>query len=205
MSTNEVRAIADEAARFGKDVAAHAYGGPGAVAAITGGVRSLEHGPMLTGDEIGLIARHGVYWVPTLGAFSKRQSSQFHPQVAERQRAAFQTALAAGVRIAFGTDVGGYEHGRQMDEFEIMQEYGMAPSDIVRSATTIAAELVRANGRLGTVSPGAAADLIAVAGDPTTDIGSLRSIQLVIKEGRICHNGTGTRLPHPEFCWTPSK
>jgi imidazolonepropionase-like amidohydrolase len=96
------------------------------------------------------------------------------------------------VRVAFGTDIGSYDHGRQMEEFSLMVRYGMEPIAAIRSATTTAAEVLRRSGLIGTLADGAHADLIAVDGDPTTDIESLRRVHLVIKEGRVFRDDLGS-------------
>lgn len=204
MTTSDVRALVGEARRFGRDVAAHAYGGAGARAAIIGGVRSLEHGPTLTREELSMLAKHGTFWVPTLGAFIERPDDAGHGLV-KRHENAFRVALEAGVRIAFGTDVGAYDHGGQMEEFRLMVEYGMTPLEAIHSATTVAAELLRMGGRLGTLAAGAAADLIAVDADPARDIGALRHIRFVTKDGRVFRDDDGATAANPELLWTPSR
>lgn len=205
MTVQDVSAIVAEAARYRRDVAAHAYGGDGAQAAILGGVRTLEHGPLLTEDDLGLLAERGTYWVPTLGTYHKRQHTDFDRRFVKRHEGAFRRALELGVRIAFGTDVGSYDHGGQMAEFALMVEYGMEPMAVIRSATVIAAEALRRDGQIGTLANGAHADLIAVNGDPLTDIGSLTRVQFVTQDGRVFRDDTGAAAKTPELAWAPSR
>ena len=166
---DEMRLIVGEAKRFSRDVAAHAYGGAGALAAIRGGVRSLEHGPLLTDADIAAMVEEGTYWVPTLSTYRKlgpyweKQPAEFHQRFVERHRSSFERAWAAGVKIAFGTDVGSFPHGEQRYEFELLVEYGMTPVEALTTATSTAASLLRRAGELGTLTAGAVADLVAVA------------------------------------------
>ncbi len=190
-STEDVAVIVAEARRFGKDVAAHAYGGAGARAAILGGARTLEHGPLLAEEELRLLAERRTYWVPTLAVYQRRRGTDFERRFAGLHEAAFRRGLELGLRIAYGTDIGSFGHGGQMDEFSLMVGYGMAPIDAVRSATVVAAELLRRPGEVGTLANGARADLIAVAGDPAADIESLRRVRLVVKDGLIFRDDLG--------------
>ncbi|MEV4253077.1 amidohydrolase family protein [Spirillospora sp. NPDC049652] len=205
MTVEDVSAIVAEAARYRRDVAAHAYGGDGAQAAILGGVRTLEHGPLLTEDDLRLLAERGTYWVPTLGTYHKRQHTDFDRRFVSRHEGAFRRALELGVKIAFGTDVGSYDHGGQMSEFALMVEYGMEPMAVIRSATVVAAEVLRRDGQVGTLADGAHADLIAVDGDPLTDIGSLTRVQFVTQGGRVFRDDTGAAADTPELAWAPSR
>jgi imidazolonepropionase-like amidohydrolase len=205
MTVEDVAAIVDEAARYRRDVAAHAYGGDGAQAAILGGVRTLEHGPLLTEDDIRLLAERGTYWVPTLGTYHKRQNTDFDRRFVKRHEGAFRRALELGVRIAFGTDVGSYDHGGQTVEFALMVEYGMEPMAVIRSATVIAAEVLRRAGEIGTLADGAYADLIAVDGDPLTDIESLRRVRFVAQSGRVFRDDAGAIAKMPEIAWKPAR
>jgi imidazolonepropionase-like amidohydrolase len=205
MSTEDMAAIVAEAARFRRDVAAHAYGGDGARAAILGGVRTLEHGSLLTEDDLRLLAEHGTYWVPTLSVYYKRQRTDFDHRFVKRHEEVFRRALELGVRIAFGTDIGGYEHGEQMLEFALMADYGMAPMEIIRSATVVAAETLRKDGQVGTLAAGAHADLIAVEGDPLADIDSLTRVRFVAKAGRVFRDDLGAAAQLPEIAWRPAR
>jgi imidazolonepropionase-like amidohydrolase len=200
-----VGVIVAEAARYRRDVVAHAYGGDGAQAAIRGGVRTLEHGPLLTEDDLQLLGESGTFWVPTLGTYYLRQHTDFDRRFVKRHEGAFRRALELGVRIAFGTDIGSYDHGQQMQEFSLMVSYGMEPIAAIRSATSTAAEVLRLAGQIGTLADGARADLIAVDGDPVTDIESLRRVHLVIKEGRVFRDDLGLAAKVPDAAWGPAR
>lgn len=194
---DEIRLIVGEAKRFRRDVAAHAYGGAGALAAIRGGVRSLEHGPLLTDADIAAMVEEGTYWVPTLSTYRKlgpyweKQPAEFHQRFVERHRSSFERAWAAGVKIAFGTDVGSFPHGEQRYEFELLVEYGMTPVEALTTATSTAAALLRRAGELGTLTAGAVADLVAVSGDPTTDISAINNTVLVVRDGIVQFDPAG--------------
>lgn len=205
MTADDVGVIVAEARRYRRDVAAHAYGGDGAQAAIRGGARTLEHGPLLTDEDLQLLRECGTFWVPTLGTYYLRQLTDFDHRFVKRHEGAFRRALELGVRIAFGTDIGSYDHGRQMEEFSLMVGYGMEPLAAIRSATTTAAEVLRLSGLIGTLADGAHADLIAVDGDPMTDIESLRRVHLVVKEGRVFRDDLGLAAKLPGIKWAPSR
>lgn len=194
-TTEEIRAVVEEAARWRRDVAAHAYGGEGARRAIEAGVRSIEHGMMLDDRTIASMVEKGVYWCPTLSVYMPEANlpgveGEFARRVVASHKRAFQAALKAGVKIVFGTDVGAFPHGTSAREFGLMVAYGMTPLEAVRSATVRAAELLRMEGRIGVVTPGAYADLIAVEGNPLDDIRALERVRFVMKNGEIV-KGTG--------------
>ena len=191
VSLEDVQAVVNEARRWRRDVAAHAYGGDGAKNAILGGVRSIEHGMLLDDDAMGLLKQHGTYWVPTLSVYAAgldKDQTDFTRRIVDRHRLSFQKALARGVKIVFGTDAGAIEHGTQAVEFRRMVEYGMKPLEAIRSATTVAAELLRMEGQIGTLAPGAYADVIAVEGDPLQDIAALQRVRFVMKGGLVVAN-----------------
>jgi imidazolonepropionase-like amidohydrolase len=190
MSVEEVKAVVAEARRWSKDVAAHAYGGDGGRNAILGGVRSIEHGLFLDADLIRLLVDHGTFWCPTLYVYSAepgldRFGQAFMDGIRARHRQAFRWALEAGVKIAFGTDAGGFEAGENAKEFKVMVEYGMTPVDAIRSATVRGAELLRRDNDLGRVAPGCFADIIAVHGNPLDDITALEKVAFVMKDGVV--------------------
>ncbi len=188
LSTDEVRAIVAEASRWRKDVAAHAYGGAGARAAVEGGVRSLEHGMMLDDDTLRLMAQRGTYWCPTLSVYvpdGKVDEPDFTNRIVASHKRAFQAAMKLGVKIVFGTDVGAFPHGTSAREFVRMVDYGMTPLEAIRSATTRAAELLRMEKQIGTLAAGAYADVIAVDGDPLADISALQRVRFVMKGGKV--------------------
>jgi imidazolonepropionase-like amidohydrolase len=189
LSIDDVRAIVAEAARWRRDVAAHAYGGAGARAAVEGGVRSIEHGMMLDDDTLRLMVQRGTFWCPTLSVYASDTGTEMpgdlmHRIVASHKRV-FQSAMKMGIKIVFGTDVGAFPHGTSAREFVRMVDYGMAPIDAIRSATTRAAELLRMEKQVGTLAPGAYADVIAVDGDPLADITALQRVRFVMKGGVV--------------------
>jgi imidazolonepropionase-like amidohydrolase len=187
-SLEDVRAIVQEAARWHRDVAAHAYGGEGAKNAIRGGVRSLEHGMMLDDEALRLLVEHGTYWVPTLMVYVPRapeDDTELRRKIVASHKAVFQKALRMNVKIAFGTDAGAFEHGTQAREFQMMVDYGMKPLEAIRAATTRASELLRMEKQIGSIEPGKFADIIAVEGDPLADINALARVRFVMKAGQV--------------------
>jgi imidazolonepropionase-like amidohydrolase len=187
-SLEDVRAIVQEAARWHRDVAAHAYGGEGAKNAIRGGVRSLEHGMMMDDEALRLLVEHGTYWVPTLMVYVPRapeDDTELRRKIVASHKVVFQKALRMNVKIAFGTDAGAFEHGTQAREFQMMVDYGMKPIEAIRAATTRASELLRMEKQIGSIEPGKFADIIAVEGDPLTDITALQRVRFVMKAGQV--------------------
>ena len=187
-SAEDIRAIVTEAARWHRDVAAHAYGGEGAKNAIRGGVRSLEHGMMLDDEGLRLLVEHGTYYCPTLSVYIPKtpdEDTELRRRIVASHRQVFQKAMRMGVKIVFGTDVGAFEHGTNAREFELMVEYGMKPLEAIRAATTRAAELLRMEKQIGVVEPGKYADIIAVEGNPLEDIRALRRVNFVMKAGQV--------------------
>lgn len=190
VSEAQVRAVVEEARRWRRDVAAHAYGGDGARAAILGGVRSIEHGALLDRAAIRLMAERGTYFCPTLSNFTPATALSGYPgaivqRVMVRHKEAFQEALRAGVKIAFGTDAGRVKHGTNAGEFELMVGLGMEPMRAIQAATSVAAELLRMEDEIGSVRPGLQADLIAVGGNPLEDVKLLQDVRFVMKAGRV--------------------
>ncbi|HVT59235.1 MAG TPA: amidohydrolase family protein [Thermoanaerobaculia bacterium] len=188
LSEDEVRAIVAEAARWHRDVAAHAYGGAGAKNAIRGGVRSLEHGILLDDEGLQLMLQHGTFWCPTLSVYvpeTPADDTEMRRRIVAHHREVFQKAMRLGIKIVFGTDVGAFEHGTSTRELVRMVDYGMQPLEAIRSATVRAAELLRLQGQIGTLEPGKSADLIAVAGNPLDDIRALTRVVFVMKSGQV--------------------
>ncbi len=188
----EAKAIVDEAHRLGKRVAAHAIGSDGIAAALRAGVDTIEHGDGLTDELLDVMARKEVYWVPTIsvGAYVAPGRAGNWPKMVETERNAFRRALQKGVKIAFGTDAGGFDWKglAQASEFHYYVEYGMTPMQAIRTATATAAELLGWSDRLGTLEAGKLADLIAVSGDPLSDITELEHVKFVIKGGKVFKN-----------------
>ncbi len=187
-SEDDLRAVVEEARRWGRDVAAHAYGGEGAKNAIRAGVRSIEHGMLLSDEELDLMVKHGTWWCPTLSVYipeSKEDDTPLRRRIVAHHKEVFQKAMRKGVKIAFGTDVGAFEHGTSARELRRMVDYGMSPLDTIRTATVRGAELLRMEKLIGTVEPGKYADVIAVEGDPLSDIGAFERVVFVMKGGEV--------------------
>jgi imidazolonepropionase-like amidohydrolase len=137
-----------------------------------------------------LMAERGVYWAPTLSNFTPTQALQGYPKdfiarVMARHAEAFRNALKAGVKIVFGTDAGRVKHGTNAGEFALMTSLGMSPLQAIRSATSVGAALLRMEDRIGAVKPGLQADLIAVRGNPLSDIKTLQDVRFVMQGGRV--------------------
>jgi imidazolonepropionase-like amidohydrolase len=188
VSLEDVKAVVAEAARWRRDVAAHAYGGEGAKNAIRGGVRSIEHGMLMDDEALKLLVEHRTFWCPTLSVYlpeTAEDNTEFRRRIVAHHKEVFQKAMKMGVKICFGTDVGAFEHGTSAREFLKMVEYGMKPIDAIRSATTRAAELLRMEKQIGSVETGKLADIIAVEGDPLNDIKALTRVTFVMKGGKV--------------------
>lgn len=185
----EARAIAEETKRLGRRVAAHAIGSDGIAAALRAGAQSIEHGDGITDSLMDVMVRQGVYWVPTVtvGVYVAGPRGGIWPALAEHERRAFGRAVRKGVKIAFGTDVGGFPWTEipLAKEFEHYVSYGMTPMQAIQSATSVAAELLGRSDDLGAVVPGRFADLVAVAGDPLADITELQRVRFVMKGGTV--------------------
>ncbi len=192
LTLEELKVIVNETHAWGRKVACHAYNGEGLRRALDGGCDSIEHGLELDDASIAQMVRQGTWLCPTLTAYYYYWSPENTPAgQRDRKRVAlhvtsFQKALRAGVKIAFGTDVGGFSWSEPMaQEFARMVEMGMSPIDAIRSATSRAAEMLGMQGELGVIAPGAYADLIAVAGDPLKDVNELRRVRFVMKNGSL--------------------
>jgi len=184
----EAKAIVDEAHRLGRSVAAHAIGSDGIGAALRAGVNSIEHGDGLTDSLMDVMVRTNVYWVPTVtvGVHVLPRGGVW-PALVNLERRAFGRALRRGVKIAMGTDVGGFPWTEinQAKEFEYYVQYGMTPMQAIQSGTTVAAALLGQEQNFGAIAPGLYADIIAVAGDPTRDITELQRVKFVMKSGAV--------------------
>ena len=188
----EAKAIVDEAHRLGKKAAAHAIGSDGIAAALRAGVDTIEHGDGLTEAEMDEMARRGIYWVPTLtvGLYVAPGRGGNWQKMADLQRENFSKAMKKGVKIALGTDAGGFDWKKvnQAKEFEYYAQYGMTPMQAIRTGTSVAAELLGWSGNAGTVEAGKWADLVAVSGDPLKDITELQKVKFVMKDGAVYKN-----------------
>jgi imidazolonepropionase-like amidohydrolase len=190
-SLEETKMIVQEAANVGAKVAAHVYNSDAAQTAIKAGVASLEHGLYLDDATFKMMAEKNVYYVPTLMAYfgfldepnASPARRRLMTGTTDRHRATFQRALKTNVKIAFGSDSDANHNPSQ--EFVWMVKYGMAPLVALRSATSVAAELLGWQDRVGTLEPGKFADMVAVDGDPTKDITEMTRVTFVMKDGVI--------------------
>ena len=192
LTVDELKAIVDETHGWGKKVACHAYSGIGLHRALDGGCDSIEHGLDLDDAAISQMLKQGTWYVPTISPYYKDWGPADTPEgKRDRLRASvhepsFKKALKAGVKIAFGTDMGGIPWTEPIaQEFPRMVEFGMTPMDAIQSATSRAATMLDMEGKIGVIAPGAFADIIAVSGDPLRDIKVLQSVLFVMKDGKV--------------------
>ena len=193
----ELAAIVETATEYGMHVAAHAHGDEGMQRAVRAGVRSIEHGTLMSAETMKLMKQRGTWFVPTILAgewvAEKAKIDDFFPDavrpkaasIGPRIQETFGRAWKAGVKIAFGTDTGVSAHGDNAQEFALMVGAGMPPLDAIRSATLSTAELLEVTDRLGSLSAGKLADVVACPGDPVADIRALERIDFVMKDGAI--------------------
>ncbi|MEE9132512.1 MAG: amidohydrolase family protein [Gemmatimonadota bacterium] len=190
-SEEELRVMVEEAARHGMKVAAHAHGSEGIKAAVRAGVASIEHGSMLDDEAIALMKERGTYLVPTTYLADAINLDALPPHVRAKAEAilpaakqSVRRAIAADVKIAFGTDAAVYPHGDNAKEFAVLVDRGMTNIEAIRAATINAADLLGVDDR-GRIAPGTLADLVAVPGDPLEDIHTLEDVRFVMKGGRV--------------------
>ena len=193
----EMASIVSTAHGLGLKVAAHAHGASGVEGAARAGVDSIEHGTFADAAGLKEMKAHGSWFVPTLMAFTgireRLGKNVYTPTVEAKVREtlshvgeALKAARGMGVRVAFGTDAGVFEHGRNAEEFAMLVSYGgMTPAQALASATTDAAELLGLAGQVGRIAPGYSADMIAVDGDPLTDVRVLEKVKFVMVRGRV--------------------
>jgi len=196
LTVEELKAIVDEAHGWGKKVACHAYSGIGLHRALDGGCDSIEHGLDLDDAAVAQMVRQGTWLCPTMSPYYDHHAPEGTPAgTRDRMRVALhgpslRRALKAGVKIAFGTDVGGFPWTESIaKEFPRLVEFGMTPMAAIQSATTAAAEMLGISGRLGVIAPGAYADVVAVPGDPLADVRELGRVSFVMKDGKVFRNG----------------
>ncbi len=192
----EMQAIADEAHKLGRKVAAHAHGTQSIKDAIRAGIDSIEHASLIDDEGIALAKQHGTFLVFDIynDTFILEQGLKFgmlpesiekERQIGKLQRQNFRHAYLSGARLAFGTDGGVYPHGDNAKQFPLMVEYGMKPIEAIQAATTNAAELMGWSSKVGSVEIGYYADVIAVDGDPLADISALEHVHFVMKNGTV--------------------
>lgn len=198
MFDDEAKAVVDTAHLYGKKVAVHAHGADGINVALAAGADSIEHGTLLDDAGVALFKKGGAYYVPTLSTVNgyrerlAKDPGAYNPEVRAKIEwrigitgKSLALAHAKGVKIAFGTDAGVSLHGRNADEFELLVKHGMSPAEAIEAATVNAADLLGVGHLVGTVEAGKRADLIAVDGDPLSDVRQLKSVDFVMKDGVV--------------------
>jgi imidazolonepropionase-like amidohydrolase len=194
----EMAALVDESHRLRRKVAVHCHGDQAAREAIDAGVDSIEHGSFMKPDTLTMMKKNGIFLTPTLMAseWIMGKIDNYPPALQAKAKAAtaarsemFRNAVKMGIRISFGTDAAVFPHGQNAKEFKLMVDLGMSPIDALKSATANDAELLGIAQKVGTLEKGKLADVIAVPGDPTTDITATERVSFVMKEGRIIRQG----------------
>ncbi|ALK97334.1 Xaa-Pro dipeptidase [Massilia sp. WF1] len=204
LTLEEMKAIVDEAHKLGRRVAAHAHGASSIRDAILAGVDSVEHASLVDDEGIRLAREHGTYFVMDIynddyilqegaKAGMLKESLDKERALGQLQRDNFRKAFQAGVKMAFGTDAGVYPHGDNARQFRYMVQYGMSPMQAIQAATINAADLLGWKDRVGSVSPGKYADLIAVSGDPLKDTAELTRVKFVMKGGAVVKGAAAAR------------
>ena len=193
----EIKAITTTAADYGMKVAAHAHGDEGMQRAVRGGVKTIEHGTLMSEETMDLMKEYDTYYVPTLSAgkyvAEKAKIEGYYPaiivpkalEIGPQLQKTFAKAYKKGVKIAFGTDAGVFPHGENAKEFGYMVEAGMPAIETIEAATITSAELLDMQDKLGQIAPGFYADIVAVDGDPLKNIDLLNTVTFVMKNGKI--------------------
>jgi imidazolonepropionase-like amidohydrolase len=200
LTVEELKAIVDETHGWGKKVACHAYSGIGLQRALDGGCDSIEHGLAISDAQIAQMLKQGTWYCPTISVYytdwapadtAAGQRDRLRASVHEES---FKKALKAGVKIVFGTDMGGIPWTEPIaQEFPKMTELGMSPMEAIKSATSRAADMLEMTGKVGVLAPGAYADVIAVPGDPLKDINELGNVEFVMKGGKVFRSEADSR------------
>jgi imidazolonepropionase-like amidohydrolase len=194
----EMAALVDESHRLRKKVAVHCHGDQAAHEAIEAGVDSIEHGSFMKPETLTMMKKKGTFLTPTLMATEWIMNKiDNYPQALQAKAKAaavarsemFRNALKLGVKISFGTDAAVFPHGQNAKEFKLMVDLGMTPVDALRSATANDAELLGIGQKVGTLEKGKLADVVAMPGDPTSDITATERVLFVMKEGKIIRRG----------------
>jgi imidazolonepropionase-like amidohydrolase len=202
LTVEEMRVAVEEAHKAGRKVAAHAHGTQSIKDALRAGVDSIEHGTLIDEEGIRLLKERGAWLVGDLYnddyILGKAEELHIPKEYVDKERAIGQLqrdnwgkAIRAGVKAAFGTDAGIFPHGDNAKQFAVYVRFGMTPAQAIRSATSVAAELLGREKDLGTLQPGRFADLIAVRGDPLKDVRVLESVAFVMKAGAIVKDARG--------------
>ncbi|HAL55114.1 MAG TPA: hypothetical protein DCP63_01225 [Bacteroidetes bacterium] len=194
-TTEEMNAIGEQTRMLRRKLSAHAVTRDGIIYAVNAGARSVEHGQAMDDECIQLVAQKGVFWCPTIyvnvwvAEGRAKEGNPIWPQLLENMPKVFGKALKAGVKITFGTDAGGFDwKENQAKEFSYMVKWGMTPMQAIKSATTVAADLLEMSGKIGEISPSAFADIVATQEDPLKDIRALERIGFVMKNGILYKN-----------------
>ncbi len=191
-TTEEITTIGDETIRNRRKMAAHAMTRDGILAAINAGASTIEHGSGMDEECMDLMVKKNVFWCPTIFVNDfvadgrLKAGSPINAYFRETVPTMFKKALAKGVKIAYGTDIGGYDWNLpQTNDFSFMVQWGMTPLQAIKTATTTAAELLDQQGKIGEIKVGAFADIIAVKGDATKNIAVLNDVKFVMKDGVV--------------------
>ncbi len=207
----EMTALVDESHRLRKKVAVHCHGDQAAREAIEAGVDSIEHGSFMKPETLTMMKKKGTFLTPTLMAseWIMGKLDNYPPALQAKAKAAtaarsemFRNAIKMGIKISFGTDAAVFPHGQNAKEFKLMVDLGMSAIDALKSATGNDAELLGIGQKVGTLEKGKLADIIAMPGDPTSDITATERVSFVMKEGKII--GQGPRTPQGTVEWTRS-
>jgi imidazolonepropionase-like amidohydrolase len=191
-SDDELAAIADEAHRAGIRVAAHAIGDRAVRACVRAEIDCIEHGFLASDETLAMMVDHGTFLVSTTYLTDAMDIERAAPELQKKAAEVFPVAkamlpraIAAGVKIACGTDAPAVPHGDNAKEIVALVNRGMTPLQAIRAATTVSADLIERGDELGRLTPGYLADIIAVPGDPTDDITRLGDVTFVMKDGQI--------------------
>jgi imidazolonepropionase-like amidohydrolase len=194
-TNDEIMAIGDQTKALRKKLVAHAVTRDGIIPAINAGASTIEHGFALDDECIKLMVEKGVYWCPTIYVIvyvaegRAVAGNNINKLMLEKLPEVFAKAMKAGVKIAFGTDAGGFAWTEnQAKEFSYLVKWGMTPMQAIKTSTTVAAELLDMKGRIGEISPGAFADIVAVKEDPLKNISALEHVSFVMKGGKVYKN-----------------
>ncbi|MBK6265198.1 amidohydrolase family protein [Marivirga sp. S37H4] len=197
---DEIRAIVETANDYGMLTAAHAHGDEGMQRAVRAGIKTIEHGTLMSDETMELMKQYDTYYVPTITAGKTvaelAEIPNYYPElvvpkakeIGPKIQSTFARAYKKGVKIAFGTDAGVYKHGENGREFAYMVEVGMPPMEAIQSATITPARLLKVDDQLGSIKGGKIADIIAVHDNPIENIKTMEDVKFVMKEGKVYKN-----------------